>query len=597
MGATPGQNGVTFRVWAPHARKVFVTGSFNDWSYWRTPLAHDRNGYWSANVAQARPGDRYKYVIHNGAEILSRSDPYARVVTGRFRNSVVLNKSTKGSVGGRARRFQPPSKEELVIYELHVGTFEEGARDGVGTFQGVIDKMPYLHHLGINAIELMPIKEFPGKRSWGYNPAFPFAVASAYGGRKALKALVAAAHHYQIAVIVDVVYNHFGPEELDLWRFDGWHEPTFGGIYFFNDWRAETPWAHTRPDYGRPEVRQFLRDNALMWLEELNVDGLRWDATSFIRNVRGGDGDPDADIPEGWHLMRWVNDEVHTRHASKFTIAEDMQGNSWITKPTSHGGAGFDVQWDANFVHTLRQAIIPAHDDVRDMEAVGHAIAFRYNDDAFDRVLYTESHDEVANGKARVPEDIAPENASSHFAKKRSALGAALVFTAPGIPMIFQGQEFLEDGWFDDRSPLDWEKAYLNAGMVYLYRDLARLRRNWYGTTRGLMGHHVNISHINDDDKLIAFHRWQRGGEGDDVLVIANFANILHDDYIIGFPHPGHWHVRFNSDWRKYDPGFGNQRCPHILAVGNNGHRSPDAMPCWGNVSIAPYSVLILSQG
>ena len=457
--------------------------------------------------------------------------------------------------------FQAPGKDELIIYELHVGTFEEDAPGGVGTFQGVIDKLPYLQHLGINAIELMPVKEFPGEYSWGYNPAFPFAVASTYGGRAALKALIAAAHDHQIAVIVDVVYNHFGPEELDLWQFDGWHEQNLGGIYFFNDWRAQTPWAHTRPDYGRPEVRQFLRDNALMWLEELNVDGLRWDATSFIRNVHGSDGEPNADIPEGWDLMKWVNDEIHARHAAKISIAEDMQGNSGITQSTSAGGAGFDAQWDANFVHTVRQAIIPAHDEVRDMEALARAISFRYNGDAFDRVLYTESHDEVANGKARVPAEIAPENADGLFAKKRSALGAALVFTAPGVPMIFQGQEFLEGGWFDDRSPLDWEKAYLNAGMVYLYRDLARLRRNWYGTTRGLMGHHVNVYHVNDDDKLIAFHRWQQGGAGDDVIVIANFANNSHTAYTIGFPYGGNWRVRLNSDWRKYDPGFGNQRC------------------------------------
>ena len=159
-----------------------------------------------------------------------------------------------------------------------------------GTFDSAIEKFPYLKELGINAIEVMPIMEFSGDFSWGYNPSHPFAVESIYGGPDAFKRFVKAAHEHGIAVIVDVVYNHFGPADLDLWRFDGWSENDKGGIYFYNDRRSQTPWGETRPDYGRGEVRQYLRDNALMWLEEYHVDGLRWDMIIYIKSIDGNDG-------------------------------------------------------------------------------------------------------------------------------------------------------------------------------------------------------------------------------------------------------------------------------------------------------------------
>src|SRR5262249_46719083 len=141
--------------------------------------------------------------------------------------------------------------------------------------------------LGFNAVQIMPSDEFPGTTSWGYNPSDIFAIEESYGGQDGLRRLVDAAHARGIAVFFDVVYNHFGPDDLDLWRFDGWSQDGGGGIYFYNDWRRGTPWGDTRPDYGRGEVRQFLRDNVLHWLEACRLDGLRWDATGWIRNAYG----------------------------------------------------------------------------------------------------------------------------------------------------------------------------------------------------------------------------------------------------------------------------------------------------------------------
>lgn len=596
LGAIPQRAGVTFRVWAPHAAKVFVTGTFNNWSAWHSPLAEEEAGYWSVDSPTAKIGDAYKFVIHHNGHTLFRVDPQAKDVNGEFQNGVICEDTFDWSLPAEAPPYQTPGWHELVIYELHVGTFPENPSNVVGTFREVMAKLPYLKELGINAIELMPLKEFAGAYSWGYNPAHPFAVTRTYGGRVALKELIKAAHAHDIAVIIDVVYNHFGPQDLSMWRFDGWSENDKGGIYFYNDWRSQTPWADTRPDYGRPEVCQFIRDNALMWLEEFHADGLRWDATNFIRNAHGHDGDPGADIAEGWAMMQWVNHEVNEKQPWKIIIAEDMQNNAWLTKNLPEG-SGFDSQWDANFAHTIRHAVITPQDEDRDMTAVGVAIAARFNGDALERVLFTESHDEVANGKARVPEDIAPGEADSFFSKKRSTLGAALVFTTPGIPLIFQGQEFLENGWFDDHMPLDWTKSERYSGILQLYRELIHLRRNWSNTTRGLMGQSVNVHHLNNVDKLIAYHRWYEGGPRDDVIVVANFANRTHPGYTIGLPHPGLWRVRFNSDEQRYDPSFSNHFCPDVIAAPlREGNAPIDGLPCWSNVTIAPYSVLILSQ-
>ena len=582
MGARPYAGGTTFRVWAPDADHVFVSGSFNNWSKERHPLASEGNGFWSADIDGAIVGDEYRYLIHNGSQRLLRTDPHARDVNKAHGNGVI------SEISGWLRGDPPPwmpKWNELVIYELHVGTFDEQANDARGQFQGVIEKLPYLQYLGVNAIEIMPIAEFAGDFSWGYNPAHPYAVTRTFGGREAFRQLVQAAHDAGIAVILDVVYNHFGPEDLSLWQFDGWQDNGKGGIYFYNDWRSTTPWADTRPDYGRQEVRQYIRDNALMWLEEYQVDGLRWDATAWIRNVHGHEGDAATDIPEGWNLMRWINDEIDLRQRWTLSIAEDLRSNPTITRPTGEGGAGFDSQWDDQFVHPIRQAVIAAEDADRDMDAVAAAVAAGYGGDVFDRVIYTESHDEVANGKARVPEEIAPGQADSLFSRKRSVLGAALVFTSPGIPMIFQGQEFLESGWFDDHQPLDWQKARKNGGLVKLYRDLIHLRRNCYGNTRGLTGQKTEILLADNEQKLLAFHRWEFGGPGDDVLVVANFAHVSHEDVMIPFPYEGLWKLRFNSDRQLYDPNFGSSADADVLVE--------EGM---ASLAIGPYGVQIYSM-
>lgn len=581
MGAWVDSGDTTFRVWAPNAASVSIAGTFNGWNTTANPMASETGGMWSVDVGGDLRGEGYKYVI-NGS--LWKNDPRATDVTNSVGHSLVTAPHTY-SWGS----FSMPGWHELVIYEMHIGTYNDAPGGNPGTWQTAISKLDHLENMGINAVEVLPIAEFAGDFSWGYNPAHPFAPESIYGDPEDMKDFVDACHQRGIAVIVDVVYNHLGPSDLDMWRFDGTSSGSYGGIYFFQDWRAPTPWGDTRPDYGRGEVRTYLRDNALYWLNEFNADGLRWDSTVNIRTQNNGGG---GNIPDGWSLMQWINDEIDSASPWKISIAEDLQNNDYLTKSTGAGGAGFDSQWDSDFVHPIRDAIIEGTDANRDMFSVRDAIAKVDNGDRLKRVIYTESHDEVANGKARVPEEIWPGNATSWYSKKRSTLGAALVFTSPGIPMIFQGQEFLEDGYFQDTDPLDWSKATTHAGIVDLYTDLIALRKNAAGKTAGLRGNGVNVHHVNNTNKLVAFHRWDNGGNGDDVIVVANFSGTGYTSYNIGFPSAGSWKVRFNSDWSGYDSGFGNWNAYNTTAVSG----SKDGMAYNANVGIGPYTVIILSK-
>lgn len=589
MGAVVTAAGVRFRVWAPHASKAFVIGSFNNWTEDATPMHLEENDLWSVDVPEAKVGDEYRYLLHGANGVQTRIDPYARQVTNSVGNGVIYD---PGAFDWGSDGFQPATGNELVIYELHVGTFNVTEAGRPGTFDSASEKLPFLKSLGINAIGLMPVMEFPGDFSWGYNPSQPFAVKSIYGGPDGLKHFVKAAHEQHIAVIIDVVYNHLGPSDLDLWRFDGWSENGGGGIYFYQDRRAHTPWGDTRPDFGREKVRQYLSDNALMWFEEYHADGVRWDGTAFIRRIGGNDGDPNGDIPEGWALMQRINRAIQQCFPGKISIAEDMQGDAQLTRDVAAGGAGFNAQWDSHFVHAVRNGVIGLDDNSRDVGAVAKAIERRLDMDAFRRVIYTESHDEVANGRARVPEEIWPGKVDSWFAKKRSTLGGALVLTSPGIPMLFQGQELLEDRWLQDSVPIDWSRAKEQNGILLMYRDLIALRRNLLQVTRGLCGQNVHLFHCNADAKAIAFHRWDQQGPRDSVVVVANLRDTNLDDYTIGFPREGLWRTRFNSDSSNYGENFANHTTPDVESCPEN----CDGLPCSGRISIGPYTVVIFSQ-
>jgi 1,4-alpha-glucan branching enzyme len=220
MGATPYDSGVTFRVWAPFARQVSVAGDFNNWSPTATPLFSESNGYWSADVPGAGVGNHYKFCILDATQSsLWRNDPYARSIapgTGGLNSVIAATDDTYSTPG-----YGTPPWNELVIYELHIGSFAFNPASPVkfGSFDATIGKLDYLRDLGINAIEVMAVAEFEGDISWGYNPAYIFAIEDEYGGPNGFRNFVSEAHRRGIAVILDVVYNHLGYPSGDMWQF------------------------------------------------------------------------------------------------------------------------------------------------------------------------------------------------------------------------------------------------------------------------------------------------------------------------------------------------------------------------------------------
>ncbi|MFY1829052.1 alpha-amylase family glycosyl hydrolase [Myxococcus fulvus] len=585
MGATVYSGGVTFRTWAPLAQKVFVAGDFSSWGW--VELGGEGNGNFSGDVAGAVKGQKYKFVTRNAwGNDAWRADPRSAWQENSTGASIIYD---QGEYWWNAQQFTTPGFNEMVIYEMHVGTFNDAPGWGPGNWTSAIARLDYLRDLGINMVKVMPAYEFAGDFSWGYNVAFPFAPESAYGSPNDMKRFVDEAHYRGIGVIFDVVHNHWGPSDLPMWCFSGDCLGN-GGEYFFTDNRKSTPWGDTRPDYGRAEVRAYIRDSMMNLLDNFRGDGLRWDATKYMRTIDGS-----GDIAPAWQVFRSVNREINANKPWKISIAEDFGGGDSITNDATSdfaGGAGFDAQWTAEFVHPIRTAVIEQNDANRNMNAVRDAITQRFSGRSHARVIYSESHDEVANGHARVPEEIWPGNAGSWAAKKRSTLAAGITMTSPGIPMIFQGQEILEDGFFADGDPVDWGKLSTYGGIHNLYRDLIRLRRNWSNNTRGLRGGNVNVHHVNNSGKVIAYHRWENGGPGDDVIIVANFSGTYFPSYNIGFPRTGTWYLRFNSDWNGYSGDFGNTASANTTAYGG----AKDGMGNNASFAIGPYSLLVFSQ-
>ncbi len=591
MGAIPHDGGVTFRVWAPNARQVAVTGDFSGWDpAHKVRLERDnaRSGTWSTFVAGVGPGSHYRFLIRSGGPYRSRIDPVARQVTHSDGDAVVFDPRALDWSGDH---FGMPGWDDLVLYEVHIPTF--GAADGLaGTFDRAVERLDHLAWLGVNAVEVMPPFAFAGHVSWGYNPSHLFAIEPSYGGPHAFARFVQAAHARGIAVILDVVYNHLGPGDLHLWRLDGGRRRHYGGSYFYNDRRALTPWGATRPNYDRKHVRNYLRDSAVMWLEDFRVDGLRFDATQFIRSRWGDVHHPGGRIAAGHRFLAATTADIRSRQPWKILIAEDMQRDATVTLPSSEGGLGFHSQWDAGFVHPVRAALEAPHDQDRDVYAVAHAVLGHAVSAPHERVIYTESHDEVANGRSRVPESVFPGAADSWHARTRAALGLALTLTSAGIPMLFQGQDVLEDRWFDDQTPVDWGKAHRHAGFLHLVRQLVALRRNLSGATRGLSGRHTRVIRVDHDRKVLAYHRFAAGGPGDDTVVVMNLRTTPVWDYPLGLPRPGRWRVRCNTDAPLYGTGLGAVHASDLDTV-PHGY---DGYAQHARVTVGPYAALVYSQ-
>ena len=579
LGATVHDKGVDFAVWAPFAKAVSLL-HWQEFDWKEIPMESDNEGYWFIKGVEAEPGQTYKYLITTQSnEKLEKNDPYARQLTDSDNGSSVIVAREFDWEGADA--FTPVTKDKAIIYELHVGTFNKPDASTNGTFQTVIDKLDYLQQLGVNNIELMPVTSMAMSHGWGYAPNHIFSVEETYGGRHGLLELVKAAHNKGIGIIIDVVYNHFY-SETDLWQYDGWSENGRGGIYFFNDERGDTPWGG-RPDYGRPEVRQFILDNVAMWFHEYQIDGLRVDSTIYMRNIDGNNEKHHLDIPEAWTLMNEVNKLAHKIKPGALMIAEDNSTNNGIV---TKEGMGFDAQWEVGFPHVIRDSLGVTHNnDQSPLQGIEWELSHSYTGSAFDKVIFGDSHDTAANGSSRLNEAVTPGNAESVSARQRVLLASAVTLTAPGIPMLLQGQEFMQDGAFNEWQMLEWEKTEQFAGIVDAHTHLIDLRLNKYDNTRGLIGEKTTLLHRNDKSNILAYVRTNEGGIHDETVVIVNFGAENFKNYDIPFPSEGEWIVRFNSSWRGYSSDFHETNIESVVVNSS----------LTGTVSISAYSVLIIS--
>jgi len=571
-------DGWPLRVWAPGATAVRVVTDGERGA----DLAGVDGGAWEGRVPGLGLGGEYSLAITADGGTVERIDTRALKVSDDGSRSIVYEPAFDW--GEAEAGFVRPDLCSAVVYELHVGTF---ARDesGRGTFSTAMERLDHLEALGVDVIELMPVQEFPGESSWGYNTWAPFVVERAYGGPEELAELVDAAHQHGIAVVLDVVYNHLD-RTTPLCDFLG----IVGGCgapYIYPDERGETDWG-PRPDFSAPGVREYIGDNVDLWLDSFHIDGFRFDSTSNIWNTHNGEGD---DLPEGWELLASLNDRIDAFGEGLMSIAEDFHGGEDVTSPPDDGGMGFDAQWDGWFHWEVHRCLV---EDACDLSSLAEALRFRDNDDPFQRVIYTESHDTTGllNDHARLPQEIDDDDPGSWSARKRSTLAAALLFTTPGVPMILQGQEMLQAGAFHDTEPLDWDNADRFSGVLALYTDLIALRRDLWGTTRGLGGSNIAVDQIDTANLVIAFRRWDSGGRGDDVVVAANLGDEEAPSLRVGFPACGFWQVRLDTDDVRYGDDYSGPSVAEVEAESV----PQGALPCSAELTLGPYTAVVLSQ-
>lgn len=559
----------TFRVWAPNAQKVTVRGDFNNWK--DTELKPDpaHPGYWSTDMSRPRHGDAYQFWVDGNP----RRDPRARWVD-HERNVGFIYDTTAFKWGDTAHTWKMPPRENLVMYEMHMGTFNAGGNDA--PFERAIKRIPYLLALGVNCIQLMPINEFPGQHSWGYNPVDLYAIESSYGGPDGFKAFVKACHENGIAVLLDIVHNHYGPDNIAVWRFDNWYKDDAGGIYFYNDRdRALTEWG-PRPDYSRAEVRSFIVDSVKMFLEEYRVDGFRWDSVYNILYYQDGAHNND----DGKKVLAEANAYMKKNFPNALRIAEDHAFDYAID---------FQGQWHSKFQTTISSLVCAP--DKADMRAVADELLTLRD---WNWVVFAECHDSAGNLNShhRLPAYIDPQNPKSAKAQSLSLMANGIAMTVPGMPMFLQGLEMHDVDDFSDHTPIRWGLVKTTyPGIVKAHSDLIQLRRNAKGYTPGLQGTDIKINHVDNKKKVIAYNRKVKNLTRDNgTFVVLNFSDEPLNDYNLRFPSPGTWYCHFNSGSAIYSKDFDNL-----------GPKPGDGIALAGNQTVAPLklsrrSMLIFSQ-
>ena len=582
MGANLVADGATFRVWAPAAQNVYVISALTDWKHREDSLLIKQpDDRWTGFLPGYKDGTLYKFWVDGPGSSGPKRDPYARELENKWPNPACVLRSGN-SFPWQDWTWKTPAFNDLIVYELHVGTFFGPDREKrVCKFLDVMDRLEYLVDLGVNAIEPLPIVEFNTQRSLGYNGSDIFSPEMDYEAPEAeldrylalanrllqqkgkaplsreilatplnqLKAIIDICHHYGIAVLLDVVYNH---ASSDL---KGPDHPE--SIYFFdrrtgsnpNDSLYFTDQDHTGPVFAfwRTEVRQFLIDNAKFFIDEYHVDGFRYDQVTVIDKQNVG---------SGWLFCQDLNDTLKAADGSAINIAEYWGPDPATVRPRRNGGASFHANWHDGLRRALRGVLGEASGG-NSANVHWQPVIDQYRAPFFPSlwraVQYLESHDEVYRDRAeRIPRVAGGGNSRTWFAASRSRVATVLLLTAPGIPMLFMGQEFYEDKkWSDDpphanSSLIFWDGLSFDKRMIDFHRftrELIWLRRK-HPALRGEGAACV----LNDEfHRIVSFQRWV-DLTGRDLIIVGSLNESTLYNYRIPFPRAGRWFEVFNSD-------------------------------------------------
>lgn len=598
-----GVEGVHFAVWAPNAKRVSVVGDFNHWDGRRHAmrLRYDA-GVWEIFIPGLANGTLYKYEIIGAAGQLLplKADPYGHFAEVPPRTaSVVWDLAERDWQDGEWMARQKARNDRhspISIYEVHLASWrrvpEEDSRSL--TYLELADQLSeYVKDLGFTHVELLPIHEHPFSGSWGYQPVGLFAPTSRFGNPEEFRAFVERMHQNNVGVIIDWVAGHFPSDPHGLAFFDGTHlyeheDPRLG---FHKDWNTLIY------NYGRREVVNYLVANALYWIEQYHIDGLRVDAVAsmlyldysrepgeWIPNKFGGNENLEAIA-----FLRRMNEVVYAEHPGAITIAEESTAWPMVSRPVYIGGLGFGYKWNMGWMHDTLRFISKEpihrryhHDDL----TFGLLYAFHEN------FVLPLSHDEVVHGKGSIFGRMTGDQ-WQRFANLRAYY--AFMWTHPGKKLLFMGSEFAQEREWDNEGSLDWHLMDdpMHQGIHRLMRDLNRL----YRVEPSL--HELDVDphgfawiDCNDRDNSVLTYLRKAKDQDDITIMACNFTPVVREGYRIGVPHGGFYHELLNTDSEWY--GGGN--------VHNEGGRHAEELPWHGhpyslNVTLPPLAAVVFKRG
>ena len=556
---THGVRGVHFAVWAPNARRVSVVGDFNAWDG-RVHAMRSLvpSGLWEIFLPDAGEGARYKFEIvpRHGPPVL-KADPYGRYFETPPQTASIVHADEyawgDGDYLARRRTHGMWHREPMSIYEVHLGSWRRHDDGQSLSYRELADTLvPYVREMGFTHIELLPVMEHPFAGSWGYQVIGFFAPTSRFGRPEDFKYFVDACHRSGIGVILDWVPGHFPKDLHGLARFDG------TALYEHADPRQgeHQDWGTLIFNYGRAEVRSFLLSNALYWIEEFHIDGLRVDAVAsmlyldysrkageWVPNQFGGRENLDA-----ISFLQELNRRVGAEHPDVPLIAEESTSWPGVSRPVHLGGLGFAYKWNMGWMHDMLDY---CKQDPIHRKYHHNRITFSMLYAFSENFILPFSHDEVVHGKGSMIGKMKGDSWQRH-ANLRALYG--YMFTHPGKKLMFMGGELGQWREWNHDAQLDWEVLgdARHAGMQRWVRDLNHV----YAAERSLWEVDFDakgfrwIDANDSQNSVISFVRCAEGGEH--TVIIVNFTPVAREGYRIGVPHPGAYGELLNSDAEVY---------------------------------------------